>query len=68
MKNTSDIEYLESSSPTLNNMKFSVEDFTKFYTGISVYSQLSDLYNVLSERANKKSEEDFNKINEIYYS
>lgn len=49
-------------------MKFNVEDFTKFYTGISVYSQLSDLYNVLSERANKKSEEDFNKINEIYYS
>lgn len=68
MKNTSDIEYLEPSSPTLSNMKFNVEDFTKFYTGISLYSQLSDLYNVLPERANKKSEEDFNKINEIYYS
>ena len=67
MKNTSDIEYLESSSPTLSNMKFSVEDFTKFYTGLSVYSQLSDLYNVLSEKADKKNEEDFNKINEIYY-
>ena len=40
MKNTSDIEYLESSSPTLSNMKFSVEDSTKFYTGISLYSEL----------------------------
>lgn len=68
MKNTSDIKYLESSSATINNMKFNVEDFTKFYTDISVFSQLSDLYNILSERANKKNEEDFNKINEIYYS
>lgn len=59
--------YTKDGSAILGNMKFSIDDFAKFYASAVMFSQLSNLQDAFLERT-KKDEEDFNKLNKNYYS
>ena len=59
--------YTKDGSVILGNMKFSIDDFTKFYAGAAMFNQLSNLHDAFLE-STKKDEEDFNKLNKSYYS
>ena len=57
--------YTKDGSAVLGNMKLNMNDFAKFYANMITLSNLSE---ILSEKADKKDEEDFNKLNKNYYS
>ena len=57
--------YTKDGSVILGSMKSNIDDFAKFYANMVT---LSNLYEILSEKADKKDEEDFNKLNKEYYS
>ena len=57
--------YTKDGSAVLSNMKLNMDDFAKFYANMVT---LSNLYETLSEKADKKDEEDFNRLNKEYYS
>lgn len=58
--------YTKDGSAILGNMKFNMDDLTKFYSA-AMLNQLLNLHDAFLERT-KKDEEDFNKLNKNYYS
>lgn len=55
-------------SAILGNMKFNIDDFAKFYSNMTLFSQMANLYNDFLKNTDKKDEEDFSKLNKNYYS